>query len=50
MDYKHNRVRRYREIITVFAKYGFGLLLGQLGLRYALRRKDKISDADTAPG
>ena len=49
MDYKHNRVRRYREIITVFAKYGFGLLLGQLGLRYALRRKDKISDADTAP-
>lgn len=48
MAYRQVREKRYREIITVFTKYGFGLLLRRLKLRFPLQRKDKISDADTA--
>lgn len=48
MAYRQVREKRYREIITVFTKYGFGLLLRRLKFRFPLQRKDKISDADTA--
>jgi len=49
MDYRYIRIRRYKEIVAVFTKHGFGLLLKRLGLRYVLQRKDKISDAGIAP-
>jgi len=47
MDYRRIRVRRYKEIIAVFTKHGFGLLVKQL--RYSLRSKDRIPDAGTTP-
>ncbi|MDD4169307.1 MAG: AarF/UbiB family protein [Desulfotomaculaceae bacterium] len=49
MDYRRVRVRRYKEIIAVFTKQGFGLLVKQLKLHYSLRPKDRISDAGTTP-
>jgi len=49
MDYRRVRVRRYGEIITVFTKHGFGLLLKQLGLRNPLKGKNKALDTGTTP-
>ncbi|MDD4766436.1 MAG: AarF/UbiB family protein [Desulfotomaculaceae bacterium] len=49
MDYRRIRVRRYKEIVAVFTKHGFGFLVKQLRPHYSLRRKDGISDAGTTP-
>ncbi|MFA5383235.1 MAG: AarF/UbiB family protein [Eubacteriales bacterium] len=49
MGYRRVRARRYKEIIAVFTKHGFGLLVKQLRLHYSLRPKDRISDAGTTP-
>jgi ubiquinone biosynthesis protein len=49
MGYRRVRARRYKEIIAVFAKHGFGLLVKQLRLHYSLRPKDRLLDAGTAP-
>lgn len=40
--YRHIRVTRYREILAVFTKYGFGLLLEQLGIYHHLKIKNRI--------
>jgi len=37
-------VRRYKEILTVFSKYGFGLMLEQLGIYNHLKIKNKASN------
>ncbi|MEW5920215.1 MAG: AarF/UbiB family protein [Bacillota bacterium] len=50
MLYRHIRVRRYREIIAVFTKHGFGLLLERVGFRYPRKIKGKISNNRTASG
>jgi len=50
MGCRYTRIRRYNEILAVFVKHGFGLLLERLGLLYDLRGEDKISEADIAPG
>lgn len=50
MDYRCIRIKRYNEILAVFIKHGFGLLLERLGLRGELEREDKISEAGIAPG
>ncbi|RJE46687.1 2-octaprenylphenol hydroxylase [Dehalobacter sp. MCB1] len=49
MHYKRIHARRYREIIAVFTKHGFGLMLERFGLRYPLKIKGKVSDAGTTP-
>ncbi|WP_238473020.1 hypothetical protein [Desulforamulus profundi] len=49
MNYKRIRARRYKEIIAVFTKHGFGLFVKRLRLPYSLRFKNKILDAGTAP-
>jgi ubiquinone biosynthesis protein len=49
MIYRRIRVRRYREIIAVFTKHGFGLLLKRLGLRNPLKKKNKVLDTGTTP-
>lgn len=48
MNYRIIRVKRYREIVAVFTKHGFGLLLKQLKIRSPLRPKDRISAAGAA--
>ncbi len=45
---RHINIRRYNQIITVFAKNGFGLLLDQLGLFHYLSIRRKISKPDIA--
>lgn len=42
------RARRYQEIVTVFAKHGFGLLLDQLGIYRYLKMKKDVSNAGAA--
>ncbi|MEW6624347.1 MAG: AarF/UbiB family protein [Bacillota bacterium] len=49
MNYRRIRARRYKEIIAVFTKHGFGLFVKRLRLPYSLRSKDRILDAGTAP-
>lgn len=49
MDYRRIRVRRYREIIAVFTKHGFGLLLKRLEFRNPLKKKNKALDTATTP-
>jgi ubiquinone biosynthesis protein len=49
MHYKRIHSRRYREIIAVFTKHGFGLMLERFGLRYPLKIKGKVSDSDVTP-
>jgi len=49
MVFKRTRIRRYREIIAVFTKHGFGLLLRQIRHNYPLMQKDKISNAGSTP-
>jgi hypothetical protein len=44
MHYKRVHARRYREIITVFTKHGFGLMLERFGLRHPLKIKGKFQD------
>lgn len=43
---KRNNIGRYRQIITVFTKYGFGLLMDQLGIFRYLKIRNKISNTD----
>jgi ubiquinone biosynthesis protein len=45
MDYGHMRIRRYREIISVFTKYGFGMLFRRFNVRNPLTTKNKSADA-----
>ena len=42
------RARRYREIVTVFARHGFGLFLERFGIYQSLKMKRERSDAGTA--
>ncbi|HBY04211.1 MAG TPA: 2-octaprenylphenol hydroxylase [Desulfotomaculum sp.] len=49
MNYRRIRARRYKEIIAVFTKHGFGLLVKRLRLPYPLRSKNRISDVGTVP-
>ncbi|AOT69385.1 ABC1 kinase family protein [Geosporobacter ferrireducens] len=39
-------IKRYKEIIMVFSKHGFGLLMDQLGIFKYLKLKREISDTD----
>lgn len=48
MDYGRARIRRYREIISVFTKYGFGMLFRRLHAHSPLPGKKKI-DAGAIP-
>jgi hypothetical protein len=41
-----NSIRRYRQIIAVFTKHGFGLLMDQLGIFHYLKIKKRILDTD----
>ena len=43
---RRNSIRRYRQIITVFTKHGFGLLMDQLGIFNYLKLKKRISNTD----
>ncbi len=43
------RIRRYREIISVFTKYGFGMLFRRFNVHHPLTRKNKNADAGAAP-
>ncbi len=47
MAYRRIHAKRYKEILSVFSKYGFGIILGQLGLAKPLRFKKKDSNIDT---
>jgi len=47
MDYRRMRIRRYKEIISVFTKHGFGTLFRRSGPWHSL--KHKTPKADTAP-
>ena len=49
MLYKRIHARRYREIIAVFTRYGFGLVLERFGLRCPLKIKGKVSDTGATP-
>lgn len=42
-------IRRYRQIITVFSKHGFGLLLDQLGIFSHLKLKKSICNSKIEP-
>jgi ubiquinone biosynthesis protein len=42
-------IKRYHEIITVFAKHGFKLIIGQLGIFDYLKMKKKDSDTNVEP-
>ncbi len=48
-DYRHIRVNRYREIIAVFTKQGFGLLLKRLGFPNPLKKKPRDLDDGILP-
>ncbi|MDK2800449.1 MAG: ubiquinone biosynthesis protein [Clostridiales bacterium] len=43
---RRNSIRRYRQIIAVFTKHGFGLLMDQLGIFHYLKIKKRILDTD----
>lgn len=47
---KRNTIKRYRQIIGVFAKHGFGILMDKLGIFQHLKIKRKISNAHVEPG
>ncbi|MEN6314423.1 MAG: AarF/UbiB family protein [Clostridiaceae bacterium] len=49
MDYGRMRIKRYKEIIAVFTKHGFGMLFRRFGSRHPLKLKNRISDAGAAP-
>jgi ubiquinone biosynthesis protein len=49
MDYGRMRIRRYKEIIAVFTKHGFGMLFRRFETRYPFNKKNRISNAGTAP-
>lgn len=47
MDYGHIKIKRYKEIIAVFTKYGFGMLFRQFGFRrYSMLKNGKPDAAD----
>ncbi len=43
---KRKSISRYKQIITVFTKHGFGLLMDQLGIFRYLKIRKKISNTD----
>jgi Predicted unusual protein kinase len=45
-----NSIGRYRQIIAVFTKHGFGLLMDQLGIFRYLKIKKKITATDAKAG
>ncbi len=47
---KKIHIRRYRQIITVFSKHGFGLLLDQLGIFAHLNLEKSIRNTKIEPG
>ena len=49
MDYGRMRIKRYKEILTVFTKYGFGMLFRRFRFRHPLRLKNRISDPASTP-
>ncbi len=44
---KRVNLKRYQEIITVFAKHGFGLIIDQLGIFEYLKMRKRSSEATT---
>lgn len=48
MDYGHIRIRRYREIIAVFTKHGFGMLFKRFSSRRPLKPKKRILEDGAA--
>lgn len=44
---KRVNIKRYQEIITVFAKHGFGLIIDQLGIFDYLKMRKHKDDAET---
>jgi ubiquinone biosynthesis protein len=44
---KRVNIKRYQEIITVFAKHGFGLIIDQLGIFDYLKMRKHNDDAET---
>ncbi|NLL05962.1 MAG: 2-polyprenylphenol 6-hydroxylase [Clostridiaceae bacterium] len=44
---KRLNIKRYQEIITVFAKHGFGLIIDQLGIFDYLKMRKHGTDAET---
>jgi ubiquinone biosynthesis protein len=49
MDYRHMRIKRYREIIAVFTKHGFGMLFRRFRSRHPFKEKNRIPDAGAVP-
>lgn len=49
MDYRRTRIRRYKEIIAVFTKHGFGMLFKRFGSRHSLEEENRIPDASAMP-
>lgn len=47
---RRNSIRRYRQIIAVFTKHGFGLLMDQLGIFHYLKIKKRISNTGAESG
>lgn len=43
LNQTYRNIKRYRQIITVFVKYGFGDILDRLKLEFSIRLKRKIS-------
>lgn len=43
---RRSSIKRYRQIIAVFTRHGFGLLMDQLGIFHYLKIKKRISNTD----
>jgi ubiquinone biosynthesis protein len=49
MDYGNMRIKRYKKIISVFTKHGFGMLFRRFRSRHPLTQKNKVLDAGALP-